>query len=69
MDDPKVILNFGVFILFYNLNQVKILLEEGEPAALSEVVFFGDETSKMGTMVLSSYQLLTCTEFTYMITK
>jgi len=29
----KVTLTFGISILFSNLNQVKILCEEGEPSA------------------------------------
>jgi len=53
MDDSKIIINFGMSILFSSMNQVKILLEQEEPAAISEVVISGAETDGIGTMVLS----------------
>ena len=65
MDDLKVILNFGMFILSCNLNQTKILLEKGEPFAWIMVVFRGVETGSMVTVILSSYQLLTYAEYNY----
>ena len=38
MDDSNVTLNLEMSIFFSNLNQVKIVHEEGEPAAAIEVV-------------------------------
>jgi len=56
-------------IFLYNLNQVKIVHEKGEPAAAIEVVVSDVGTGSMGTMAFFSYQLLACTEFNYMIIK
>ena len=69
MDDSNVTLNLEMSIFLSNLNQVKIVHEEGEPAAAIEVVVSVAGTGSMGTMVFSSYQLLTLAEFNYMIIK
>jgi len=69
MDDSSVTLNLEMLIFLCNLSQVKIVHEEGEPAASIEVVVSGAGTGSMGTMVFLSYQLLTCIEFNYMIIK
>ena len=69
MDYSKILLNFGMSILSSNLNQIISHCEEREPAASIEVLFFGAEIVSMETMVLSSYQLLTCVEFNYMTIK
>jgi len=69
MDDSKFPLNFEMYILSSNLNQIKSHCEERAPAAWIEVLFSGVETGSMGTMVFSSYQLLTYTEFNYMSIK
>ena len=66
MDDSKFPLNFGMPIFSSNLNQVKSHCEEREPAAWIKVLFSSAETGSMRTMVFSSYQLLTYTEFNYM---
>jgi len=69
MDDSNVRLNLEMSIFLSNLNQVKIVHEEGEPATSIEVVVSGARTSSMGIMVFFSYQLLTYTKFNYMSIK
>ena len=69
MDDWIVRLNLEMLIFLSILNQVKIVHEEGEPAASIEVVVSGAGTGSMGAMVFFSDQLLTCTEFNYLSKK
>jgi len=69
MDDSNVTLNLKLSIFLSNFNEVKIIHEEGEPAAEIEAVVSGAGTGSMGTMVFFSYQLWTCTEFNYMSIK
>jgi len=69
MDYSNVTLNLQMSIFFSNLNQVKSVHEEGEPAASIEAVVSVAGTGSMGTMVFFSYQLWTCTEFNYMSIK
>ena len=56
-------------ILSSNFNQLKSHYEEREPAAWIEVLFSGAEIGSMGTMVFSSFQLLTHVEFNYITIK
>ena len=69
MDDSNVTLSLEMSIFLSNLTQVKIVHEEGEPAASIEVVISGAGTGSMGTVVFFSNQILTCTEFNYMSIK
>jgi len=69
MDDSNVTLNLEMSILLSNLNQVKIVHEEREPAASIQVIVSSAGTGSVGTMVFFYHQLLTCTEFNYMSIK